>query len=50
VFWLKEKKHFAKDAVSFPNSLVVQMKQQLQRTKDNNEMRNKGGYQKVHLF
>jgi hypothetical protein len=35
VFWLI--------ALCFANSLVEQMKQQLQRTKDNNEMRKKGG-------
>jgi hypothetical protein len=42
VFWLIEENYFAKDALSFANSLVEQMKQQLQRTKDNNEMRKKG--------
>jgi hypothetical protein len=41
VFWLIEENYFAKDALSFANSLVEQMKQQLQRTKDNNEMRKK---------
>jgi hypothetical protein len=43
VFWLIEENDFAKDALSFANSLVEQMKQQLQRIKDNNEIRNKGG-------
>ena len=32
VFWLIEENYFAKDALSFANSLVEQMKQQLQRT------------------
>ena len=41
VFWLIEENYFAKDALYFANSLVEQMKQQLQRTKDNNEMRKK---------
>ena len=37
VFWLIEENYFAKDALSFANSFVEKMKQQLQRTKDNNE-------------
>jgi hypothetical protein len=37
---LIEENYFAKDALGFANSLVEQIKQQLQRTKDNiNEMR-----------
>jgi hypothetical protein len=31
VFWLIEENYFAKDALSFANSLVEQTKQQLQR-------------------